>query len=191
MAEGKSTPTGFLLLLGILIGFVIGFVILLSNLPVDRSISSFNEADVEPVALRDMNYDYYSILPQQRAASRPLETRAPAEQRRRATDVSATNKAAEIRTLQRSSREIPATNKAKQTYYLQAGNYQRAADAERARIDLLRLGLDATIVMRQDQRGNYTHRVRVGPFVDQAGLSAARSRLQDGGVPFQIIRVTG
>lgn len=202
MAEESKPATSqsrlFVLALGMLIGFVIGFVFLLSRLPVDSAISSFNAADVEPVSIGEMDFDYYSVLPEQKAARKP-----PAELSIQKATVLSTDtepKVSPSRTersqgaLQRSrdTRLLPAGSSSAQTaYFLQAGTYQRATDAERARIELLRLGLDAIVVIRQDSSGAIGHRVRVGPFYDQAGLSAARTRLKNGGIRYQTIRVTG
>ena len=87
--------------------------------------------------------------------------------------------------------EIPASNYGQESFFLQAGNYRDAQDAETMRAQVLLLGLDAFIVTRQDPNGNVGHRVRVGPFVDQSRMIEATQRLRQGKVRYEIIRVTG
>lgn len=204
MAEESKPATSqsrlLVLALGMLIGFVIGFVVLLSRLPVDSAISRFNTADAEPVSIGEMDFDYYSVLPEQKAARKPaaelsVQRAAVASSiNERVASVSRDNRvrASDTRVRPSNNPRLKKSNSRPQaSYFLQAGTYQRADDAELARIELLRLGLEAIIVVRQDSRGTVGHRVRVGPFFDQAGLSAARTRLKNGGIRYQTIRVTG
>lgn len=195
--EPKSAGRMFVLVLGVLIGFVIGFVFLLSRLPVDSSISGIDANDAGSIALGDIDFEYYSVLPGKTVArNQPVRPQpaqlsiqqATAEPIREPQLAAAAPPSAAV--LQ--SRPLPATSKpGKDSYFLQAGIYPRSDEAERARVQLLRLGLEAFIVIRQDNNGNLSHRLRVGPFVDQSGLNSARSVLKNGGVPFQIVRVTG
>jgi cell division protein FtsN len=192
----KSDGRFFVLILGVLIGFVIGFVVLLSRLPVDNSISNFNSSDVEPVALGDIDFDYYTVLPEQTALRRQRAVQAPAappvQRARVLPDPGQPRVSALARKKSENSRKVPLSSQAgKSSYFLQAGTYLRSDDAERARMELLRLGLEAIIVIRQNNRGDVTHKVRIGPFVDQKVLDSARVRLKNGGIPFQVVRITG
>lgn len=183
----------FVLALGVLIGFVIGFVFLLSRLPVDETINGFTESIVEPVPLGESGFEYYSVLPGQTPARTPAPARQPASRPLDVQQAAVKTQivpAAAVPGRQRVV-EIPAKAPAQASYFLQAGTFELAGEAERVRIDLLRLGLEAFIIVRQDNLGSTTHRVRVGPFTDQASLDAARNRMRNGGVRFQIVRVTG
>ena len=88
-------------------------------------------------------------------------------------------------------REIPASSLGQESYYLQAGSFSRAEEAERARAVVLLLGLDAFVVTRTGSDGTTGHRVRIGPFVDAKRLGEARERLRGGGVSYDLIRVSG
>lgn len=87
--------------------------------------------------------------------------------------------------------EIPASASANERWFLQAGSFADAANAERLRAQLLLLGLESIVVTRRDAGGATGHRVRIGPFADQAGLETARRRLGQANLPYEIIRVTG
>ena len=204
----KAQPANtwvFVLALGLLIGFVIGFVLLLSRLPVDPGLVSLRTSEL--VETRDAagDYDFYTVLAD-REVTRPTRLRAeettPVVARTRETLRSSVVPATRVvpGTAQRvvpddvagaRYREIPASSAGQESYYLQAGNFPDPGEAERARAVLLLLGLDAFVVPRQESDGSTGHRVRVGPFFDAERLSAARRKLRDGGIDYDLIRVTG
>lgn len=88
-------------------------------------------------------------------------------------------------------REMMASDTGQDSYYVEAGSFQDNNDALRAQSTLRSLGLEAFIVVRQDERGNFGHRVRIGPFLEQSRLDATRSRLRDSGITPKLIRVKG
>lgn len=195
MADSESGNAKlFVLALGLLGGFVIGFVILLANLPVDSSLSDYSVARAATAEKQDSNYEFYTVLENQTqpdttvvARSEPQVVITPATRPvpGSALNLNARNLAAE------DYPEIPASSYGKESYFLQAGNFNAANDAERMRATVLLLGLEAFIVTREDPSGKVGHRVRVGPFFDQNRLIEAKKRLRKGNVPYDIVRVTG
>ncbi len=209
MADESGNTRVFVLALGLLVGFVLGFVILLANLPVDTTLSEVEIARASSPALvkARKDYDFYTVLAD--SADRPTDVvvrpdtsldgttnTAPVTVARvippatrvvpgTAQNLSRRNLASEVYA------EIPAANYGQESYFLQAGNYQSAQQAEQMRAQVLLLGLDAFIVTRQEADGAVGHRVRVGPFVDQSRMIDAKKRLRKGNVPYDIIRVTG
>ena len=208
MADEKGNTRVFVLALGLLVGFVIGFVILLANLPVDTTLSDVEVARANgPAAVERRNdFEFYTMLAE--SADRPasvttrpesaagglLEVKAPESRTITpatrvvpgdAQNLNRRNLASEVYA------EIPAANYGQESYFLQAGNYRSAAEAERRRAEVLLLGLDAFIVTREEANGGVGHRVRVGPFVDQSRMVDAKKRLRQGKVLYDIIRVTG
>jgi len=207
MSDEASNPRVFLLALGLLVGFVIGFVILLASLPVDTTLSDVEiargNAPAEPVIV-EKTFDFYKELPNQdnrltQVSVRPnvpLDQPTPKAAPRvivpatrvvsgDAQNLNRRNLASEVYA------EIPAKNYGQESYFLQAGNYNSAQDAETMRAHVLLLGLEAFIVTRQDPNGGVGHRVRVGPFVNQSRMIEAKQRLRQGKVRYEIIRVTG
>ncbi len=88
-------------------------------------------------------------------------------------------------------REILASETGQDAYYVEAGNYRVNEDALQLQSSLRSLGLDAFIVVRQDKNGSFGHRVRIGPFFEQARLDATRNRLRASGIKPRLIRVKG
>lgn len=207
MADEAGNTRVFVLALGLLVGFVIGFVILLANLPVDTTLSDVEVARVNSPATvsSGSNFEFYTVLADSDQAPVGVVTRpaggttvtaaAAAPQRvitpatrvvpGNAQNLNRRNLASEVYA------EIPAANYGQESYFLQAGNYRDAQQAEQMRAQVLLLGLDAFIVTRQEANGGVGHRVRVGPFIDQNRMIEAKKRLRRGNVPYDIIRVTG
>lgn len=201
--DSRTQGTGLLVLaLGLLIGFVIGFVLLLSRLPVDPDIGGFRAAEIDVARDSAGDYEFYTVLADERVvrAAEPVPAAVPLESVRAdavsippATRVVPGNaQRLDRRDLAAENyREIPSSAIGRESYYLQAGSYREAEEAERARAAVLLLGLDAFIVTRQDARGATGHRVRIGPFVDPSRLTEAKKRLRGGRIPYEIVRVTG
>ncbi len=73
-------------------------------------------------------------------------------------------------------------------YFVQAGAYGRAEDAEQQRARLAMLGLAARITERE-QAGRTVYRVRVGPYDRKEDAEAGRAKLEGGGVEAALVRV--
>lgn len=186
----------FVLALGLLVGFVIGFVVLLSRLPVDASLSDYSPTQVLGAnAQVTPDYEFYTVLADQANANVPVvqDVTKPQAVIAPATRIVPGN----MQNTQRRNlaaetyAEIPASSIGQESYYLQAGSYIGAGDAERMRAAVLMLGFEAFIVKRQDASGSIGHRVRIGPFFDQGRLNDAKKRLRRGAVDYEVIRVTG
>ncbi len=86
---------------------------------------------------------------------------------------------------------VLASETGQDAYYVEAGNYRVNDDALKVLSSLRSLGLDAFIVVRQDNSGTFGHRVRIGPFFDQTRLDETRNRLRSSGIKPRLIRVKG
>jgi cell division protein FtsN len=74
------------------------------------------------------------------------------------------------------------------TYFVQAGAFGRAEDAEQQRARLALLGVAAKVTERE-QAGRTVYRVRLGPYDKKDDADAARVRLESGGVEAALVRV--
>ena len=74
------------------------------------------------------------------------------------------------------------------TYYVQAGAYARAEDAEQQRAKLALLGFGAK-VMEREQSGRAVFRVRVGPFDRRDDAEAEQTRLAAASFETNLVRV--
>ncbi|MBL0421410.1 SPOR domain-containing protein [Ramlibacter sp. AW1] len=73
-------------------------------------------------------------------------------------------------------------------YFVQAGAFRTAEDAEAQRAKLSLMGLDARVTERE-QLGRQVYRVRVGPFERKEDAERSRSRLESGGFEAALVRV--
>lgn len=115
-------------------------------------------------------------LPNPNAAPAPTET-APAAAKPNAT---ATKPAA-------TSNQATKVAAAPSTYYLQAGAFRSATDAEAVRARILLLGLDAN-VQSGPYDGGTINRVRVGPFKGLDEMNRARSVLGKEKIETSVVR---
>jgi cell division protein FtsN len=86
----------------------------------------------------------------------------------------------------REAQQRPAADK--DTFFLQAGAFHSAPDAERRKAQLALLGVEATIqtTVMPDKSG--WHRVRVGPYTAVEEINRVRDVLKQGGVETTLIK---
>ena len=73
-------------------------------------------------------------------------------------------------------------------FFVQAGAYTRADEAEQQRAKLALLGQAARITERE-QNGRVVYRVRVGPFETRGEADGQQGKLQKAGIGTQLVRV--
>jgi len=167
---------GSQLLMGILIGLVLGLGIALAvawyiNKMPNPFVTRTPPAKLEPVkpvpppsarADAKPRFDFYKILP--------------------GTEDSVTDQQAK-------GAKKESTAAAKETFFLQAGAFQNARDADNLRARLALLGIEARIQTATLPDKGVWHRVRVGPYTSVEELGRARDALKQNGVETTLIRV--
>jgi cell division protein FtsN len=83
----------------------------------------------------------------------------------------------------------PAADKPAFSYFLQAGAFQNADDADNLKARLALAGVEAQIQTAQLPDGKTWHRVRLGPFHDSPTLNAAKETLAQNQIEFTLIKV--
>jgi cell division protein FtsN len=73
-------------------------------------------------------------------------------------------------------------------YFVQAGAFRTAEDAEAQRAKLSLMGVDAKVTERE-QSGRQVFRVRVGPFEKKEEADRQKEKLESGGVETALVRV--
>lgn len=97
-------------------------------------------------------------------------------------------------------KEEPATDKqlkeaqkqstaAKEAFFLQAGAFQNAPDADNLKARLALLGIQASIQATTLPDKGVWHRVRIGPYTNIEELNRARDTLKQNGVETTLIKV--
>jgi cell division protein FtsN len=72
-------------------------------------------------------------------------------------------------------------------YYLQAGAFREAGDAENAKAKLALLGFEARVAERPSENGAL-YRVRLGPFSQIETMNRVRAKLSENGVDVAVVR---
>jgi cell division protein FtsN len=173
---------GSSLLVGILIGLVLGLIIALgvawyiNKMPspfLDRPPTQSEPAKGAPPAPKAQEktarapdakprFDFYKILP--------------------GTEEPATDQ--QVRDAQKKSAPSP-----KETFFLQAGAFQNAPDADNLKARLALIGIEARIQTATLPDKGVWHRVRVGPYTSVEELNRARDSLKQNGVETALIKV--
>ena len=89
--------------------------------------------------------------------------------------------------------ELPqpqATTRAATLYYLQAGAFQNADDADNLKAQLAMLGVEAEIQTTEVADKGMFHRVRVGPFHVIHEVDSTRSLLTQNNIPSTLVKET-
>lgn len=73
-------------------------------------------------------------------------------------------------------------------YFVQAGAFSHAEEAEQQRAKLAMMGLEARVSERE-QAGRTVFRVRLGPFEQRTQADEAKAKLAGGGVEAALVRV--
>jgi cell division protein FtsN len=182
--EPKSRSGGSSLLVGILIGLVLGLGIALAvawyinKMPnpfqnrtspkgepakgVQAPAPVKSEGITAKSAESKPRFDFYKILP--------------------GNEEPATDQ--QMRDAQKKS-----TAAARETFYLQAGAFQGAPDADNLKARLALLGVEATIQTTTLPDKGVWHRVRVGPYTSVESLNRTRDTLKQNGVETALIKV--
>jgi cell division protein FtsN len=90
---------------------------------------------------------------------------------------------------QAKSPQQKSTAAAKETFFLQAGAFQNAPDADNLRARLALLGVEAKIQTATLPDKGVWHRVRVGPYTNVEELGRTRETLKQNGVETTLIKV--
>jgi cell division protein FtsN len=89
----------------------------------------------------------------------------------------------------REAQQKPSTAKGTQTFFLQAGAFQNAPDADNLKARLALLGIQASIQTTTLPDKGVWHRVRAGPYAAAEDLNRARDLLKQNGIESSLIRV--
>jgi cell division protein FtsN len=200
-SRSKKTPSsgsGSSLLVGILIGLLLGLAIALavalylnkvpgpfvsrgksveapakSERSEDKAPASqtTRAADADATSDEKPRFDFYNILPGADDPNKGKPAAAPATPPDEKTP----------------EQQPPATA-AKEIFFLQAGAFQNAADADNMKARLAMLGIEASVqIANSGDRGTF-HRVRIGPFSKVDEVNRTRDTLKQNGIESTLIK---
>ncbi|HQT26052.1 MAG TPA: SPOR domain-containing protein [Burkholderiales bacterium] len=169
-ARGGSMFAGILIGLILGIGISLGVAWYINKLPSPFVIHG-QQAEAKPgnIPPPDVNsgdatkpkFDFYKILPGQEPAS--ANKPAPPE--------TASN---------------PPSTPAVESYYLQAGAFQKKDDADNMKAKLAMIGLESEI---QGGGAESKYRVRIGPYQSQEEMNKTKDELRQNGIAVSIVKV--
>jgi cell division septation protein DedD len=175
-------PGWAMLLIGLVIGLFVAFLVYLDDLDPreDDDIAIDADDDVADTAAEDRpRFEFYSILPE-------LEVVIPEFPRRDRDEAAEEDIEADIAPPSEGVDPLPTADPDGR-FFLQVGSFQEQAQAESMKAQVALLGLDVQVRSVQ-VNGDDWHRVRVGPFSDNASLESAQSRLRDNGIDYLVLR---
>ena len=185
--EPKSRSGGSSLLVGILIGLVLGLGIALGvawyinkmpspfvggRTPAHKNEPAKTEKPLAQSKAEDKSakaaegkprFDFYKILP---GNEEPATDQQLKEAQQKATSATA-----------------------KETFYLQAGAFPNAPDADNLKARLALLGIEASVQTTTVPDKGIWHRVRVGPYTSVEELNRTRDTLKQNGIETALIKV--
>lgn len=85
--------------------------------------------------------------------------------------------------------KAPAPSSERETFFLQAGAFQNAPDADNLKARLALVGVEAIIQTATLPDKGVLHRVRVGPYASIEELNRARETLKQNGYDTALVRV--
>lgn len=176
------------LMVGVLLSFGVVWYLNRTPLPfVEKVVKPEGKAGGEtPVALPgkpgdkpiekggEKKFEFYEILEGKKAATPQGTAPAPA--------------AATVPAAAAAQKPVPA-EAAGGKFFLQAGAFQKAADAENLKARLAMLGFEAGVLTAEVPDKGIMHRVRVGPFPGTPEMNRARDQLSQNGIPATVVRV--
>lgn len=83
----------------------------------------------------------------------------------------------------------PSTPAPKEAFFLQAGSFQSAPDADNLKARLALVGIEASIQTTNLPDKGVWHRVRIGPYADVEELNRIRAILKQNGVEAALVKV--
>lgn len=83
----------------------------------------------------------------------------------------------------------PASDATDHRLFLQAGAFQKVADAENLKARLAMLGFEANILEVEVPEKGTMHRVRIGPYGNAETMNRVRGQLSQNGIPATVVRV--
>jgi cell division protein FtsN len=176
--KGGSRSNGGSLFVGILIGLVLGLAIALGVAwYINKMPTPFQS---KPSAAK-------SELPKAAAADPAKTADKPAEEAKPRFDFYKILPGVEEPATDQQLRETKAA--ARESFYLQAGAFQNAPDADNLKARLALIGVQASIQTTTLPDRGVWHRVRLGPYGNVEELNRTRDTLKKNGIDTTLIKV--
>jgi cell division protein FtsN len=180
--RSSSRKEGSPLFAGILIGLAVGLAVAIGvalyinfspkpfasrdKLPQESAKAQAKPAPAEDAGKKDKpadkpRFDFYTILP---GSEEPVSEQE----------------------IKRAAKQVGAV---KESYFLQVGSFQAAAEADNMKARLALLGLEAVIQTADIPDKGVWHRVRIGPFTNIEDMNRSRALLAQNDIPSSLVKI--
>lgn len=182
--KGHSKKPGSPMLAGIVIGMFIGLAIALAvAVFIKGSPSPFVEHN-KPQAANGGEQS-----PPAPAATAETNTEKPKNAEKPRFDFYTILPGTEEPATEKDIKQQDPASASKSQYYLQAGAFQKEADADNLKAKLALMGIEASIQTASLPDKGVWHRVRVGPYDNVDDLNRVRSTLTQNGITASLVKV--
>ena len=181
--EPAARSSGNSLLVGILIGLVLGLVIALGVAWYINKMPSPFTRTPPPKAEAPKGAQAPAPKPEEKSAKAPeSKPRFDFYKILPGNEEPATDQ--QVRDAQKKSTPGP-----RETFFLQAGAFQNAPDADNLKARLALMGVEASVQPTNIPDKGVWHRVRVGPYTSVEELNRTRDTLKQNGIETALIKV--
>ena len=181
---------GSSLLVGILVGLVLGLVVALGVAwYINKMPSPFTSRPLTPpTPPAKVEAPKPPTTPQSAKVDEKATTKADEKPRFDFYKILPGNEEA---TPDKSAKDAPkgSTPTGKEAFFLQAGSFQNAPDADNLKARLALLGVEAAIETTSLPDKGVWHRVRIGPYTSVEELNRTRDTLKQNGVQTTLVKV--
>jgi len=182
--RGNAKKSGSPMLTGIVIGTFIGLAIALAvAIFIKGSPSPFVER-IKPPAVNGSA----QVAPAP-AATADLNTEKPKSAEKARFDFYTILPGTEEPATEKDIKQQDPASATKSQYYLQAGAFQKEADADNLKAKMALMGIEASIQTADLPDKGVWHRVRVGPYDNVDDLNRVRSILTQNGITSSLVKV--
>lgn len=182
--RGQAKKPGNPMLVGIFIGMLIGLAIALAvAVFIKRSPSPFVERSNPP------EISSSEPVKPEPAASAETPTEKPKSTDKPRFDFYTILPGTEEPVTEKDIKQQDPASAVKSQYFLQAGAFQKEADADNLKAKLALMGIEASIQTATVPDKGVWHRVRVGPYDNVDDLNRIRGTLTQNGITASLVKV--
>ena len=181
--------SGSSLLVGILVGLVLGLGIALGVAwYINKMPSPFSNRVTPPTPAAPVGKSDTARIPPSQTAK--VEEKTPKAEDKPRFDFYKILPGSEEATPEKPAKESGkgSTGTGKEAFFLQAGSFQNAPDADNLKARLALLGVEASIETTSLPDKGVWHRVRIGPYTSVEELNRTRDTLKQNGVQTTLVK---
>lgn len=177
-----SKKSGNPMLVGIVIGLFLGLAIALA-------VVIFIKGSPSPFVERKTQQAPGDTTPQASSSAEEKRLEGKSKEEKPRFDFYTILPGTEEPVSEKDIKQQDSESTAKSQYYLQAGAFQKEADADNLKAKLALMGVEANIQTATVPDKGVWHRVRVGPYNNVDDLNRVRSTLSQNGISTSLIKV--